>query len=295
MKHPFEVGGKYRNRHGEYEVINLEGPKMVIRYSNGNSLETTVELQARIWWNIQAEQNMKSPTHKPGPRPPRRQRGLKFQCLQDRDFQKGVAGTSWRARTSLGGLLAQRMSDTTQYFFQSHAIYRRAEVHIVQPTHYDTKTKLRKAKFVLELDSECARYGFYIEKNDGPMDDTWHWLDFLASLDSDPELCRTVETTMRKLGLRWEICVWDEGGLMAQMGASPDGLIWKQKDRDEPEEVSWSGFVKRLRDIETEKWCDLYLCADIAKDEAIAAGIHLVDTVTEVYRALLPLYEASTR
>ena len=55
MEHPFEVGVKYRNRHGEYEVINLEGSKMVIRYSNGNLLETTVELQARIWWNIQAE------------------------------------------------------------------------------------------------------------------------------------------------------------------------------------------------------------------------------------------------
>lgn len=55
MEHPFEVGGKYRNHHGEYEVMNLEDSKMVIRYSNGNLLETTVELQARIWWNIQAE------------------------------------------------------------------------------------------------------------------------------------------------------------------------------------------------------------------------------------------------
>ncbi|MEA3377377.1 MAG: hypothetical protein U9R72_14400 [Chloroflexota bacterium] len=49
MGHPFEVGGTYRNRHGEYEVVEIDGPDMVIRYSNGRRLETTVKLQARIW------------------------------------------------------------------------------------------------------------------------------------------------------------------------------------------------------------------------------------------------------
>ena len=299
MEHPFEVGGKYRNRHGEYEVINLKGPKMVIRYSNGNILETTVELQARIWQNIQAEESMKSPVLTPGSRPRRRRRGaqrrLKFQGLQDHDFQKGVAGTSWRARTSLGGLLAQRMSDTTRHFFQSYAIYRRAEVHIAQPTYYDTKTKWREAKFVFKLDPERAWYGFYIEKNDGPMDDTWHWPNFLAALEGQSKLQQEVESAMRQLGLHWEVYVCVEGGLIAQMGASSGGLMWEWQGKAESEEISWSGFVKRLRDVETEKWCDLYLCTDIAKDEAIAAGIHLVNKVTEVYRALLPLYEAGTR
>jgi len=297
MKGIFQVGAKYRNRHGEYEIVSLDGPKMVIRYSNGSVLETTVELQTRIWQNIQAEERKKSQVQTTGSGSHRRrqgdQRGIEFQGFRDHDFQRGVAGTSWRARTGLGGMLAQRMSDTTRYFFQSYAIYRRAEVHVAQPTYYDTETKWQKAKFVLELDSKCARYGFYIEKNDGPMDDTWHWSTLLACLESDLELQREVEAEMKRLGLRWEVYFWPEDGLAARIKATPDGLTWGWQD--ELEEISWSGFVKKLRDIEIEKWCDLYLCTDIGKDEAIAASIHLVDKVTEVYRALLPLYEASTR
>jgi len=60
MGHPFEIGGTYRNRHGDYEVLALKGPDMVIRYVDGRRLETTVKLQARIWKNIQAEERMRS-------------------------------------------------------------------------------------------------------------------------------------------------------------------------------------------------------------------------------------------
>jgi len=297
MKHPFQVGEKYRNREGEYEVIGLDGSKMVIRYSNGKVLETTVEMQTRIWENIQADASMSLPDQTFGPRPSRQrrggQRGLAFQGLQDHDFKKGVAGTSWRARTSLGGLLAQRLSDTSPHFFQSYAIYRRAEVHIAQPMFYDTETKLRNAKFVFALNPECARYGFYIEKNDGPMDDTWHWPNFLIALEGDPKLQQEIESAMRQLGLCWEVYVWAEGGLLARMRASSTGLMLEQQD-DEPEEASWSVFTKRLRNIDTEKWCDLHLCTFSVKDQVIAAGIQIVDTVTKAYQKLLPLYEAST-
>jgi hypothetical protein len=40
MKHPFQVGGKYRNRDGEYEVIRLDDRKMEIQYTSGRVLET---------------------------------------------------------------------------------------------------------------------------------------------------------------------------------------------------------------------------------------------------------------
>jgi hypothetical protein len=298
MKHPFEIGRKYRNRRGEYEVISLEGSKMVIRYSNGEVLETTVQQQERIWRNIQAEESMEAPVRRSDSHPRHRrragQRGLGFQGLQDRDFQKGTAGTSWRARKSLGGLLAQQMSDTTPHHFQSYAIYRRAQVHIAQPDYYDTETKRQNAKFAFGLDTKGARYGFYIEKNNGAMDDTWHWPNFLSALDNDAKLRQEVDTAMHRLELRWEIDVGADGGLVAQVQASSGGLTWEWQDRDESEEISWPAFVKRLRDIETEKWCNLYLCTGTAKDEAIAAGIQLVDTVVKVYRALLPLYQAST-
>jgi hypothetical protein len=81
--------------------------------------------------------------------------------------------------------------------------------------------------------------------------------------------------------------------LIAQVKAAQENLIWEWYSRDASEDISWSGFVDKLRAIQTKKWCDLYLCTYIDKDRAIAAGIHIVDPVTEVYRALLPLYGAS--
>jgi len=301
MRHPFRVGDTYRNRDGEYEVISIDEPKMVIRYSDGRVLEAKVGIQARIWQNIRAEEGTEVPVERSGPTPRSShpptpgQRGLRFQGLQEHDFQKGVTGTSWRRRTTLGGLLAQRMSDATGDFFQSYAIYRRAEVHIANPTHYGTETRLREPKFVFGLDAQRARYGFYIEKNNGPMDSTWRWLTFLAALDVGTALRRGVETAMRKLGLHWEVYVRDDGELIAQVRAAQEPLVLEWRSEDESENISWSEFLKRLGDIEDENWCDLFLCSHMDKAQAIDAGIHLAEPVVEVYRSLLPLYEASVR
>jgi hypothetical protein len=34
-EHPFEVGGQYRNRRDDYEVLSISGEKMRVRYSDG--------------------------------------------------------------------------------------------------------------------------------------------------------------------------------------------------------------------------------------------------------------------
>ena len=51
--HPFEVGKQYRNRDGEYQVVSIDEPNMVIRYRDGYVIESSIVLQARIWENIQ--------------------------------------------------------------------------------------------------------------------------------------------------------------------------------------------------------------------------------------------------
>jgi len=53
--HPFEVGKQYRNRDGEYQVISIDEPNMVIRYRDGYIIESSIILQARIWENIQED------------------------------------------------------------------------------------------------------------------------------------------------------------------------------------------------------------------------------------------------
>jgi hypothetical protein len=186
------------------------------------------------------------------------------------------------------------MTDTTPYFFQSYAIYRRAVIHVAQPEHYSTKTKWQEAKYEFSLNAKQARFGFYIEKNSGPMDSTWHWPNMVDALHKDARLQQGIETAMREHKLQWELYVWDDGGLVARVWVGEEGLLCESQDRAEQEVTSLPEFITRLRAIETEKWADLYFCTHLTKENALAAGPSLVDPVEEVFRALLPLYEAST-
>lgn len=54
-KHPFKVGAQYRNRDGDYHVVSINEPNMVIRYPNGRTLKSSIALQMRIWENMQED------------------------------------------------------------------------------------------------------------------------------------------------------------------------------------------------------------------------------------------------
>jgi hypothetical protein len=295
MWNPFEIGGTYRNRKGEYEVVELDGPRMVICYTNGERRETGVELQARILTNMQAEraarkrQAARKAAHKSRHSGAAR---IHFDGLVDADFQHGTAGTNWRARTSLGGLLAERLSVRTNRQFRSQAIFRRAEAHIAQPEHYDKKTSPQQAKFVFLMGPDSARYGLYIEKNSGPMDKNWHWPNLMAALGSNKALQKQALAAMRRLCLQWETYSPPGEAATARVTAGEDGLRW-QPEEGEAETVPWEGFVQRLTALDEDTWCDLYLWTATDKNEAIAAGSAIADRAVEVYGELLPLYDAA--
>lgn len=52
----FEVGGEYVNRKGKYTVLDINPPKMTVRYEDGTTAEVNIAIQARIWENILVEQ-----------------------------------------------------------------------------------------------------------------------------------------------------------------------------------------------------------------------------------------------
>lgn len=53
--HPFKVGKHYQNRDGDYVVVSIAEPNIVIRYANGYTVESLITLQARIWENMQED------------------------------------------------------------------------------------------------------------------------------------------------------------------------------------------------------------------------------------------------
>lgn len=56
----FELNGVYRNRVGEYIVLSMDGSKMKVRYADGTEAELNIPIQARIWENIVAEQEVRA-------------------------------------------------------------------------------------------------------------------------------------------------------------------------------------------------------------------------------------------
>ncbi len=55
----FEVGGKYKNRKGVFEVMSMTSKKLVIKWDSGESIETTIEEQTRFIRNMELERRTK--------------------------------------------------------------------------------------------------------------------------------------------------------------------------------------------------------------------------------------------
>ena len=61
MTHSFKLGSHYQNREGEYQVIDVHGDEMTIRYTSGKSIRTDISTQQRILDNLEIENDMQSP------------------------------------------------------------------------------------------------------------------------------------------------------------------------------------------------------------------------------------------
>lgn len=63
----FEVDGNYENRKGNYTVLSINEPVMLVRYNDGTTAELKIGIQERIWENILAErelENRRAPVRK---------------------------------------------------------------------------------------------------------------------------------------------------------------------------------------------------------------------------------------
>lgn len=318
MEHVFKVGGQYRNRKGEYTVLKIIEPDMmIIRYANGKLVKTPIAVQARIWENLQLEEEIEEELAKASSTRPTVSKtgstqsakgkwGEEFQGLLDTDFKPSTEGTTWRARNSLGGLLARKLSTLSGREFESHAIYRRAEVHVVQPQSFDETIRLHEAKFFLRLNAGGVRHGFYVEKNWGEMDHTWDWLRFFSWLkecaaQQDGFLWNRLTQIMAEHNLQWEAQLSvqhasTEPSLYLTASVDADGkLAMKFGQESDVKSGDWHDFIQVLEQIKQEEWCDLYLVQQIEKQEAMNLGVRLADRAAEIWHLLLPIYLAAVQ
>ncbi len=55
----FEVGATFKNMKGKYEVVSIKGENMVIRWTDGNEITTTIDQQRRILERLDHEKRIK--------------------------------------------------------------------------------------------------------------------------------------------------------------------------------------------------------------------------------------------
>ena len=314
MKHPFLVGGKYHNNRGLYEVLATDGENMTIRYDDGTVQSSEVALQKRIWERINAD-----PLPPPVPTPPIIKPRIvkpafRFEGLKESDFKRTVGGTHWRAKDQLGGELWYRLNLVSTCRFKSKPVYRRADVYFSEPEQLETNS-FAAAKFAFELCDTHARYGLCIEKNDEEMDDSWDWARLLRALANDAALQATVQKAMRTWGVACTAFVRKDEKYFAGMHvvAASDRMEIIQPDLkvvDEPwadlqawidmaeteqrwQPSNWRTILDWLGALDRKWWCDLYFYRHMVRSDAVALGPRIADAAVDVYKGLLPLYEAT--
>ncbi len=96
----FEVNQTYANRKGKYTVLEVNPPKMRVRYEDGTEAELNVEIQTRIWENIQSEEEARvvARTARRRRRGPEVSYYVKTLSLEDED---DISVPGWRERITV--------------------------------------------------------------------------------------------------------------------------------------------------------------------------------------------------
>jgi len=293
MQSSFELGGQYRNRRGEFEVLEIDGDAMRIRYSDGTEQDTTVGLQQRIherivWQSEQAKKAANVSTRKGH----KRSAKSSFAGLLDTDFQSGVTGTHWRARDSLGGLLASKMSAMTGREYTSIPVFRRPEVHVVDLAGYSAEDKTERAKLALGLDADAARYGLYIERGSAGQSPGRHWSIFCEVMAKEGDLSRELQSSLISNGMFLEALAFDDGDLLGKqrIEVTESGLVLSAGEENEV--IAWPDLPEHLAALWPEQHLDVWLCGSLESADVLAKGTAFSGHVVKAYSAVLPLYEA---
>ena len=314
MAHPFEVGKMYRNRIGEYTVVAIDGDKMTIRYTNGSTLVTGAAIQARIWENIQFEeqaareeekqrlaQEARLAARKRAARPAAPAEGAakprgRFGGFKESDFQPKARGIAWSSRVALGKIMATELDRRTGETFGKWLVPLQPELHIARPEQYDPEAGNRNAAFFVAISEQGVTFGFRVGKPDSRAEPAWPWPTLLAALAADKQLRKTVESVMKAKDLSLDVYAMEVSyGQVAHVTLAGTGFLWERETDQQviTREMDWDELVGYLQEVGAEARVDVYLRNSLTNEEAVNAGAAISRDMVATFVALMPLYEAS--
>jgi hypothetical protein len=309
MSHSFEVGKTYRNRVGEYVVQTIDGDQMTIRYVGGRTLETSAIIQARIWENIQFEEQLQreeekrklakearlaARKRKARAKPKKAQR--RFVGLQESDFRYKKRGLSWSSREELGRAVADELGQRTKGDFGQWIVPRQPQVHVARKEHYDRENRGTNAAFFVTVTEQGVAYGFCVGKPDGPEKSKWPWSNLLAALGDDQKLRRALRSAMRDYELSLDVYAEEVSyGQVGQITTQKRGFLWQHETADQAttQRMNWGDLVDYLQTVAPRKRCNLYLRNHLSVEAALEASADLSKELSDMFEALMPVYDTS--
>ena len=309
MSHSFEVGKRYRNRVGEYVVQAIEGDRLTIRYTNGQTLVTSAQIQARIWENIQFERQMQLEEEKrrlaQEERKVARQRSAKarrarakptFDGFEDSDFEAKTRGIAWSSRKELGRVLAYELNQRTKGSFGYWIVPRESGVHIGRKDRYSRETRETNAALFVTVDEKGASYGFSVGKPDGKAKVKWPWSLLVAASTEAESVREALYAAMKDHDLVLDVYAMEVSyGRVARITVEGKGFHWQQEDAEEEVTRSMNGedLADYLQSVAPKKRCDLYVYKQLAPEAAIKADAGVAKEIATVFEALVPIYDVS--
>ena len=309
MSHPFEVGKIYRNRIGEYTVQEIDGDRMTIRYEDGKTLKTTVQIQTRIWENIQFEHQMemaeerkrlaaeeRKAARRRAARARRERAKPKFAGFEESDFVPRKRGLSWRTRKELGRVLAYELTEHLEGNFGYWIVPRRSQVHVAGKEQYDKESRETNAAFLVAADEEGLSYGFTVAKPAGKAKAAWPWQALVDSLDKTKSLREALHEALTENDLHVDVWAMKKSFTqVARITTEGKGFLREYVDAEQEvsEKLSGEELAEYLKSVTPTKRCELHVRKRVSPEEAVKASAPISEEILAVIKALLPIYEAS--
>jgi hypothetical protein len=311
MSHPFEEGRQYRNRIGEYVVEWVEGDKMKIRYVDGGTLVTDVVIQARIWENIQFEQQLahveerrrqaqeaRTAARKRRGRSPRTYAPPEFDGFAPDDFEAEGRRIAWSGRRDLGRVLAYQLTQRSRGTYGHWIVPYQSQVHVAQTDHYDKDNREQNATFFVSTDDQGASYGLQVGKPKGKEKADWPWTMLAEALGAEEALRESLHSVMSQHQLQLVVYATDTSHeQVGRITVQEDSFVWQHatESQETVREMTGKEIATYLQELAPGERSDLYLGKWIPAEEATEAGSKIVDRIMAVCESLLPLYEAATQ
>ncbi|MGA6926884.1 MAG: hypothetical protein WBY88_14445, partial [Desulfosarcina sp.] len=162
----FEIGEKYENMKGTFEVVAVHRNSMDIRWADGEEVSTPIDLQQRIIERMRFEKELERAQKAQKAKKTSVSKGAKhFAGLDVSDFGDRVAKTTWRGRGQLGGAVAGLLKSKT-FKFNSWAVLRKPEVNWLDIGRQKQDDLKQQAKFYARVEANHLYFGIQIPVSD---------------------------------------------------------------------------------------------------------------------------------